>query len=62
VKPVIETMSYALRKLHRPSLFDVDGAKVLRCVHCDELGPTSPSAAWPCPTIALAGAVMRGEA
>lgn len=59
MKPVIETLSYALRtRLHRPRLFPVDGGpSVLRCEHCAPIAPE-----WPCSTIELIGAVLRGEA
>lgn len=62
MNPTIEVLSYALRKLHRPSQYMGDEGRVLRCVHCAELAPASPATLWPCPTIALAGAVLRGEA
>jgi hypothetical protein len=54
VKPVIETLSFVLRtRLHHPVLRD----RVLCCDHCSPQFPT-----WPCPTVDLIGAVMRGEA
>lgn len=62
MKPVIETLTFALRKLHHPEQHIVPGPgrgvrRELRCTHCAPF-----SSAWPCPTIALAGAVLRGEA
>lgn len=62
MKPVVETLTYALRKLHRPEQYVAPGPgrgvhHGLRCVHCAPI-----TSEWPCPTIELASAVMRGEA